>query len=180
MSSRSLTPRYKVWVIGLARTGTTTLCSALKLLGYERIVHNPLFEQLRDLDAAADNGCTVFYKYLDYKFPSSKFVLTMRDTESWLESMEYIFGRYPCTREDDIAIQRRMLLYGTVGFDRTKLIESYRHHANDVRQYFVNRPNDLLEMNVLEGDGWEKLCPFLETETPPVPFPHSNKRYEGD
>jgi hypothetical protein len=32
----------------------------------------------------------------------------------------------------------------------------------------------LLVMNIIEGDGWDKLCPFLGTKIPSLPFPHEN------
>jgi hypothetical protein len=31
-------------------------------------------------------------------------------------------------------------------------------------------------MNLVEGDGWEKLCPFLGVPVPSVPFPHLHRR----
>ncbi|MDJ0707871.1 MAG: sulfotransferase [Leptolyngbyaceae cyanobacterium MO_188.B28] len=167
--------RYPVWDIGLPRTGTKTFCEALKLLGYEKVQHNPSFDKLATLEAASDIGCVIFYKYLDYKHAGSKFVLCTRDLESWIESVKFICEKYPST-DKDIAILRRMLLYESVTFDRKKFIDAYHRHHADVRRYFRDRPNDLLEMNLIEGDGWEKLCPFLELPVPDVPFPHFNKR----
>lgn len=167
--------RYKVWDIGLPRTGTKTFCKAIKLLGYKRVKHNPRFEHLVDLDAASDAGCVIYYKYLDYKYPNSKFVLCTRDLETWLASAEFIYTKYPSTNVD-IAILRRMLMYESVTFDREKFVVAYHRYHEDVRRYFKDRPNDLLEMNITEGDGWEKLCPFLEIPVPEVPFPHLNRR----
>jgi hypothetical protein len=167
----------KCWGIGVGRTGSTSLCRALELLGYERVVHNPTFSQLRTLDAAADFEVILFYKYLDYKFPGSKFILTLRELESWLVSEEYIFRKYPVrSRDADTTIMRRMTMLGTVEFDREKFILAYHRHHADVREYFRNRPQDLLEMDILGGDGWEKLCPFLGLPVPQVDFPHLNAR----
>lgn len=171
--------KHKAWGIGLGRTGTTSFCESLKVLGYENVIHNPTFEQLRHLDGAADNGCTIFYKYLDYKFPGSKFILLTRDLKSWLNSAEYIHGHESLDRSEDVIIMRRMLLYGTVVFDREKFIEAYHRHHEDVRHYFKNRPNDLLEMDITVGDGWEKLCPFLGLPEPDMPFSNKNKRVDG-
>jgi len=168
--------KNKAWGIGLGRTGTTSFCQALKILGYRNIIHNPTFEDLKDLDGAADNGCTIFYKYLDYKFPNSKFVLLTRDLGSWIESARYIHGDKPVDKSEDLIIQRRMLLYETTHFERGKFTDAYHRHHEDIRRYFKNRPQDLLEMTIIEGDGWEKLCPFLECPTPTVPFPHVNQR----
>ncbi|WP_395646272.1 sulfotransferase family protein [Terricaulis sp.] len=169
--------RPHCWGIGLGRTGTTSFCEALKILGYEQVAHNPRFERLRDLQGGADNGVTIFYKYLDYKFPGSRFVLTLRPLEPWLKSMEYIAEREPVlSRDEDIKIQRRMALYETVSFDRGKFIAAYERHHADVRRYFADRPQDLLEMNLVDGDGWEVLCPFLNLPTPEAPFPHLHAR----
>ncbi len=170
--------KYRAWGIGLGRTGTTSFCRALKILGYRNVVHNPTFEQLRHLDGAADNGCTIFYKYLDYKFPDSKFILLTRDLDSWLDSAEYIHSYIP-DRSEDLMIMRRMMLYETMVFDRKKFIEAYYRHQEDVHRYFKNRPGDLLEMNITAGEGWEKLCPFLELPLPKEPFSHMNKRQDG-
>ncbi len=169
--------KYKAWAIGLGRTGTTSFCEALKILGYNRVVHNPVFEELKDLDGASDNGCTIFYKYLDYKFPGSKFILLTRDLKPWLDSAEYMHGAID--RSQDLMIMRRMLIYGTVEYDRDKFIYTYHRHHKDVRTYFQDRPNDLLEMDITTGEGWEKLCPFLEVPIPDEAFPFQNKRIDG-
>ncbi|MFC1830901.1 sulfotransferase family protein [Thermodesulfobacteriota bacterium] len=171
--------KHKAWGIGLGRTGTTSFCEALRRLGYQSVVHNPTFEELRSLDGAADNGCTLFYKYLDYKFPGSKFVLLTREFEPWLASAEYIHGHVPVDRSEDIVIMRRMLLYGTVIFDKEKFTHAYHRHHDDVRSYFKNRPGDLLEMDITRGDGWEKLCPFLDLAIPDEPFSYKNRRKDG-
>jgi hypothetical protein len=171
--------KHRAWGIGLGRTGTTSFCDSLRVLGYRNVIHNPTFEELAGLDGAADNGCTVFYKYLDYKFPGSKFVLLTRDLKPWLDSAEYIHGHKPIDRAEDVIIMRRMLLYETVVYDKKKFIETYHRHHEDVRRYFASRPGDMLEMDITKGDGWEKLCPFLELPIPDQPFRNANKRVDG-
>lgn len=172
-----MTTNSKTWGIGLGRTGTTSLCEALGILGYNRVVHNPTFEDLLTADAAADNGCIIYYKFVDYKYSGSKFVLTLRNMESWLESMKFLHSHIAkVTNKDNLPILRRMLIYETVDYDRDKYVEAYLRHHEDVRRYFRERPNDLLEINIIDGEGWEKLCPFLGLPTPSVPFPHSNTK----
>ncbi len=171
--------QHRAWGIGLGRTGTTSFCDSLRMLGYQNVVHNPTFEQLPQLDGAADNGCTIFYKYLDYKFPNSKFVLLTRDVKSWLDSAEYIHGHKLVDRSEDLVIMRRMLLYGTVVFERDKFIEARHRHHEEVRNYFKDRPDDLLEMDITAGEGWEKLCPLLALPIPDQPFRDTNKRKDG-
>ena len=38
--------------------------------------------------------------------------------------------------------------------------------VDGVREYFKVRPHDLLIIDVAAGEGWEKLCPFLEQPIP--------------
>ena len=96
------------WGIGLGRTGTLSFCKALKILGYRKVIHNPQFEDLRHLNGGADLGVALFYKYLDFKFPESRFVLTVRPLEAWLPSVEYILRKHPATARNDIAVMRRI------------------------------------------------------------------------
>jgi hypothetical protein len=169
--------RAPCWGIGLGRTGTNSLCAALTLLGYGRVAHNPPFERLAELDGGADNGVTLFYKYLDYKFPGSKFVLTLRELGAWLDSMEWIYARRPpVTRANDVAIMRRMSIYESVTFDRAKFTQAYHRHHADVRRYFADRPHDLLEIDLRERGGWEPLCAFLRLPVPAAPFPWLHER----
>ena len=88
----------KIFCIGLSRTGTTSLTKALNILGY-RAVHAPglkvffnrpfMFRghHLENDNAFADISVIPFYKTFYYKFPNSKFILTIRDVESWLVSL---------------------------------------------------------------------------------------------
>jgi hypothetical protein len=167
------------WGIGLGRTGTNSICEAFRILGCRNVIHNPTFQQLRSAGGGADNGVTIYYKYLDYKFPNSKFVLTTREVLNWLSSMEFISGvSVVRSREADEMIKRRMLLYETVTFDKSKFLRAYFRHHEDVRSYFRSRPQDLLEMDIAAGDGWEKLCAFLGCPKPEVAFPHQHRRGE--
>ena len=52
----------------------------------------------------------------------------------------------------------------------------YEKHNEAVREYFKDRPEKLLTMCFENGDGWNKLLPFLGIEgTPVADWPHSNK-----
>jgi hypothetical protein len=167
----------RCWGIGLGRTGTKSFCEALRLLEYDPVDHNPAFEKLRTLRGGADNGVLLFYKYLDYRFPGSKFVLTLRPMEDWLTSMEYAASAFPiASREHDLPVMRRMQIYESVTFDRGKFIAAYEKHHADVRRYFSGRSDCLLEMNLVGGDGWELLCPFLGIPVQSTPFPHLHAR----
>ena len=63
-----------------------------------------------------------------------------------------------------------------VTFDKKKSKRRLEGHNKEVREYFKDRPNDLLVMNICAGDGWEKLCPFLDKNIPAGPFPYMHKK----
>jgi hypothetical protein len=79
--------RRNVWGIGLTRTGTRSLNRALEILGW-RALHYPTLSMLLhdEMEAATDESVAVMYKYLDFVYPNSLFILTERDEEGWLES----------------------------------------------------------------------------------------------
>ena len=50
-------------------------------------------------------------------------------------------------------------------------LDQYRRHNAAVKALVP--PSNLLVYKV--GEGWDRLCQFLELEVPSVPFPHENK-----
>jgi hypothetical protein len=65
-------------------------------------------------------------------------------------------------------------LYGTFAFDEDRFREGYRRHHADVSAYFRDRPDDFLRLRISDGEGWEKLCPFLGIPMLDIPFPRVN------
>lgn len=187
MKTTKVLMKYKCWGIGLGRTGTKSLLDALHILGYEKVLHNPaFFEDLLQIDAAAEACCQLFYKYLDARFTDSKFILTTRSLKSWLNSNyrahvcpnPYPKERIPQdSRFYDAMVRNRMTRWGTMDYDPKILTETYYRHHLDVVRHFAGRDDKLLIMNLHEGDGWEVLCPFLELPIPDVPFPCNNDKY---
>lgn len=167
----------KIFGIGLSKTGTTSLTTALVKLGY-RAQHSglPFLDQppaaVADLDAATDELAGEFER-LDRKFPGSKFILTTRKLDDWLKSCEHHF-RTPLDQDSRVG---RMIheLYGTTVFDRDRFAAGFERHQQAVHRYFAGRPGDLLVLDVTAGEGFEKLCPFLGRPLPAdAGFPKEN------
>ena len=93
----------KIFCIGLNKTGTISLHQALTTLGFsslhwggqasrhavERAIREdkPLLEYLGDYDAYSDiQRLSVNFELLDRQYPASRFILTTRDVEQWLDS----------------------------------------------------------------------------------------------
>jgi len=45
-------------------------------------------------------------------------------------------------------------------------------HVAEVKDYFKDRPEDLLIIDVCSGEGFAQLAPFLGAAIPAEPFPH--------
>ena len=167
---------FRVFGIGLSRTGTTSLTEALKLLGI-RTTHFP--RSHKDLIAhggATDTPVAVGFAYLDIMYPGSKFILTVRsDVEAWLDSCEWLWRTY-LQDQNEFYQKIHRALYDSVGFDREKFRTAYFHHLVEVQRYFAGRHGDLLILDATWGEGWTKLCPFLGLPEPPLPYPHTNQK----
>jgi hypothetical protein len=178
----------KIFGIGLSRTGTFSLSRALEILGY-RSKHFPRIEReilngdyhlpiLDEYDALTDTPVVPIFPQLDTAYPGSKFILTIRDLESWLDACERFFTWQDQavigSSFEDVVRFHRLYVYGRRTFHRDRWAYVYeRHHAN-VDWYFRERPNDLLKFDIRSGAGWEVLCPFLRRPAPSDAFPHVN------
>lgn len=167
--------RRKVFGIGLSKTGTNSLNEALRLLGYRAEHFFFDLDRIEQLDAATDTPIARAYLELDRKYPGSKFILTLRDLPSWLESCRRQFTAVHTRRERR---DLRLDVYGVPAFEEGPFRRAYHAHRAEVRGYFRGRRRDYLEMDIIAGDGWEKLCPFLGQRVPDHPFPHLNPREE--
>lgn len=182
--------RPRVFGIGLIKTGTSSLRAALELLGYKSLHGGPLeimtlVQQAIDrgepmlsgvdpeFDAFADVfGVTHYFYLADVQYPGSRFILTLRDLDDWLDS-----------RQRHVEKNQQMKAAGKYRGDLLEVdldawATEYRRHEVVVRAYFANRPDDLLVFDVAGGDGWEPLCEFLDKPVPETPFPWDN-RYRG-
>ena len=173
-----------VFGIGLSKTGTTSLAEALTLVGIPTI-HLPdkglmlagrFSEALAGYRGATDISVSFCFEALDAAYPGSRFILTMRDRETWIESVEAHMHRRPWPERGTPAAELRVRIYGTHLFERDRLLAAYDAFHARVHRYFAARPGDLLVMSILDGQGWDRLCPFLGMPAPIEPFPRRNAR----
>ena len=177
----------KILGIGLSKTGTKSLIGALAQCGLQTahyIEHVQLqrgmgtwfsgdFEtdSLADCDAAADLPIAPFFAQLDQRYPGSKFILTVREIESWLSSVRKHWQRAPLKKKriqfgkkKSVEQYRRLLRLTTYGMDdfcEDRFRWVYETHLSSVQKHFENRPNDLLILDICAGEGWDRLGPFL-------------------
>lgn len=179
--------------LGLSRTGTTSLGEALRILGIPT-VHYPHDEELYDeltsgtyqlsilnhFQAIVDISVAPFYPQLDRVYSESKFILTVRDQEEWLHSLERHWPRMQARMEQDEQFERftRFIcacVYGSWEFSADRFKYVYERHVANVQGYFEGRSDDLLILDICGGDGWEPLCSFFDLPVPSRSFPHANR-----
>lgn len=177
----------KICCIGLSRTGTKSLDSALASLGYDT-AHwtNPitknilgkqdyfLFEAFSDITVSAD------VSWLLENIRCAKFILTERGLLTWERSIRRHYSDVAgvsepgqlyskgASRFSGRAAAAEAAVYG--GF--SCWVDAYSEHIGVVDQIFSKDPERFLRMNVVAGDSWEKLCGFLDKPCPRKPFPH--------
>lgn len=165
----------KVFGVGLSRTGTTTLSETLK---YRlNIVHYPSIIDMYSgvNDGACDIPVVLEYKKLDKTFKNSKFVYTVRDIDEWLNSVVPYFERKRSWNMNADQVRIRTQVYGDAFPNREQARETYIRHDNDVRNYFKERKNDFLILDIIGGDSPRKLFDFLELGNAPDAFPVTNR-----
>ncbi|HBE19862.1 MAG TPA: hypothetical protein DEG17_25400 [Cyanobacteria bacterium UBA11149] len=160
---------------GLSRTGNKSLGNALKVLGYNPVKYPKSIEELGVIyDAAVDITVIAWLDELDRKFPDAKWILTIRDMDSWLASCARWFGRSleDCTPYKQSYLRHyRQIVYGTESFDPLLWQEVYHHHIDRINTKFEGCSDRLLVMDICQGESWEKLCHFLDKPIPDTPFP---------
>lgn len=176
----------KVFGLGLSKTGTSSLCEALLMLGYQA-VHNPTDDHtilallsgdlrcpaIKNHDAICDVMFVRHFKELDRLYPRSKFILTERTRADWHSSCAKHWAvrrvdRHYLWNEDLVDFN----VYGTALYKQRLFDDIYDSHYSSVKNHFQDRREQLLCMDICAGDGWEKLCQFLGIHVPAKPFPH--------
>ncbi|MEA2093815.1 MAG: sulfotransferase [Pseudomonadota bacterium] len=166
----------KILGIGLAKTGTTSLNDAFAILDITSIGCPVNIASIKRFEAATDGIVADQFEALDRAFPGSKFIYTARDRDSWLNSYTRYHGRKKSSLPGHAEVTRR--LYGTTGTERGILLDAFERHEQHVFEYFRDRPDDLLIIDIVGGRAdWETLCRFLGKPVPAAPFPASNPKF---
>lgn len=165
----------KIFGIGLPKTGTTSLSKALEELGYSSIHYPKDLEEIKHFDSATDSLVAVSYEYLDNEYPCSKFILTTRDMNEWLESVRNHEEKLVTPKPGTRAYELRVKSLGTADYNKSILSNTFKDHERDINRYFKERPNDLLTLNFSDTVQWDQLCDFLGiSDYPNTPFPKAN------
>ena len=181
----------RVFCVGLNKTGTTTIKRCFTALDIVPVAPKPqrmigvlkailerndyepalrLAERYRGFEDRPWNVWQM-YRRLDERFPRSRFLLTVRDPETWWRSVE----RWLSMTKPWMAVAYRRHLQADDLLEGS-MIEAYLRYNREVIEYFRGR-DDLLVLDIEKDGRWEPLCAFLGRPVPPVPFPHANRQF---
>jgi len=181
----------RIFGIGMHKTATTSLHTALQTLGFlsghwqnahwakavwremNQTGKSPTLEKFY---ALSDLPIPLLFRKLDVAYPGSKFILTLRDEWNWLTSVRKhwnaAYNKFRCQWDDDPFSHRiHEILYGRRDFDPSTFLARYRRHNAEVLEYFQDRPQDLLVMDMEKKHGWKELCDFLSVPVPVENYP---------
>jgi len=176
----------KIFCLGLPRTATSSLAEALGRYDISTI-HFPfsLYESgldasvITDYTAFVDTPIPLLYQDMDKRWPNAKFILTVREKTSWLESMKWL------RNEGGKIWQRRPVydeynkkFFGTAEFDETRLGQFYDDYHAEVHSYFSDRRDDLLTLDITSSSDTKELVRFLNLDADPILWPRSNQSRE--
>ncbi|ATC96859.1 sulfotransferase [Pseudoalteromonas tunicata] len=170
----------KIFIIGLPRTATTSVCVAMLQLGY-RTAHTAYvksaFEQAQVM---ADTPIFCDYQALDRLYPGAKFIYLERELVNWLPSIKQLLLRM----SDNLLSHKggfnpiiKRCFKTTFSPFTTENISSdaflaacYQRHFNEAKRYFNHRPADFLSINVTEPNSFTLLSEFLQRDGEQLPI----------
>jgi hypothetical protein len=140
-------------------------------------------------------GFPDLYKILDEHFPNSKFILSVRNNaDEWFASLvrfhTKLFSSDPNRPPDENDLKNALHCYkgymyegyyanygqfGIAPYEPTAYKNEYLKLNEAKRDYFKNRPNDFIEINLSNAEDFQRLCRFLHVKTDIKSFPHENR-----
>jgi hypothetical protein len=165
----------KVFIIGLPRTGTTSVSVALLEQGLT-VAHQAFTKQAFMLaDAVSDAPCFSDYQQLDKLFPNAKFVYLDRPLDKWLPSIQMLLGRMLMHLDKDKGrfhpVMKRSFNHSfdiwqvEDVFDEAHLTACYQRHQQQVMSYFAGR-DDFITIDISVAGSFATLLQFIDLPKP--------------
>ena len=167
--------QQKIFIIGLPRTANTSVCHAMLKLGLKTAHTAYTREAMEQAQVIADTPVFCDYPKLAELYPSAKFIYLTRDLSLWLPSIRQLLSRmYDNLQRPDGGFNPIIKrCYNQVFFPLTReniasdtfLQECYRRHREAVLDFFSDRPQELLTLDVNMPKGYSLLRDFLSLDS---------------
>lgn len=173
----------KLFIIGLPRTGTTSISVALLELNF-KVAHTAFTKRTFELaKVLSDTPCFCDYQQLDKLFPNSKFIYLDRSIKLWVPSIQMLLNKMIKNLRPEGHFNPIMKRCFNTTFDllttvdpltAAHLTHCYQQHQQQVFDYFSDR-DDFLNIDISKSGSFEMLLEFIGLEEQgPVEFPHLN------
>ncbi|MGO2129796.1 MAG: sulfotransferase [Pseudoalteromonas prydzensis] len=177
-------PTTKIFIIGLPRTGTTSVCHAFLQLGFSCAHTAYIQKTFVNAQVLADTPIFNDYQQLDKLYPNAKFIYLERESEKWLPSIRQLLQRMQVnlTRADGgFNPHIKRCYFNTFGDFSSNALENdayllrcYAEHKKTAQHYFLNRPTDFLCIDIANPTSFASLCAFLQIQTALTQFEKMN------
>lgn len=164
----------KIFIIGLPRTATTSVCLAMLEQGYKTAHNAYTQEAFIQAQVLADTPIFCDYQKLDKHYPNSKFIYLTRAPEKWLPSIRQLLQRMIVNlqRTDGGFNPHLKRCYKDVFSPLSEenlnsdefLLGCYQRHQQGVNDYFKDRAEDLLTIDVSEEGSYSSVLAFLNID----------------
>lgn len=164
----------RIFIIGLPRTGTTSICAAMLELGF-MVAHTAYTQKTFDnAQVIADTPVFCDFKQLDSFYPDSKFIYLTRQSQHWLPSIKQLLQRMyvNVTRKDGGSntiikrcYQSTFSPFTLENIEKDEfLLNCYQRHNQEIQLHFAKRTHDLLTIDISEPVSYSKLLTFLSID----------------
>jgi len=197
--------RGKIFGIGLPKTGTLSLHTALSQLGF-RSRHNPWpyhkqiiqtgnliwegpplvkgTEGPDDWDALVHFGMWTFPE-LDRTYPGSRFIYNTRGPDAWLKSCKRWWWRMCSVYNDADTLLHNISIFGIATYNEDIFRRVYYRHRDEVFNYFslddsagIQTREKILVLPIEATGKHKALAEFLGLPAPTIPYPCRNVNME--
>ena len=161
----------KIFIIGLPRTGTTSVCVAMLELGFY-VAHTAYTDRsFTEAQVIADTPIFCDYQALDIAYPNAKFIYLARTLDKWLPSIKQLLARMHINliREDGgfnpIIKRCYKSTFSPYNADNISndefLAQCYQQHKAQAESYFEGRYTDFLSIDISQHTSYAQLLKFL-------------------
>jgi hypothetical protein len=177
----------KIFIIGLPRTATTSVCAAMLELGFKTAHTAYTNQSMNDAQVIADTPVFCDYQLLDKTYANAKFIYLERDFATWLPSIRQLLIRmYKNLQRTDGGFNPTLKrCYNDIfspltleNIEKDEFLQScYASHQQGINDYFEGREQDLLKIDVSDKDSFQSLLGFLNIDakhTELMGFEHIN------
>lgn len=177
---------YKIFGIGLPRTGTTSLSTALNEAGIPTLhgaygmfpgpvdMSHPIYQKFSGF---VDTPFYLLFEKANLRFPDCKFIFTTRRLDRWLESCANLWKVMNAIFPPDHAAWIYIAItFGSHSFNANRLTTVFHRHHDAVERFFASLDTArYLTIDLDETERpWSPLAKFLGITEPNSPYPHSN------